>query len=106
MSNTPDPPLGAVDYTADAAGCIIEVGRIQSAGFAPAPLIKRMSTGTSQLRRAGIGYKELAERLNRHGLEETETSITGKLARGTFAASFLLACLAVLELEGMQLEDL
>lgn len=31
-------------------------------------------------------------------MEETETSITGKLARGTFAASFFLACLAVLEL--------
>ncbi len=60
----------------------------------------------AELKRAGIGYKELAERLNRHGLEETETSITGKLARGTFAASFFLACLAVLEIEGVQLEDL
>jgi hypothetical protein len=60
----------------------------------------------AELKRAGIGYKELAERLNRHGMEETETSITGKLARGTFAVSFLLACLAVLELEGVQLADL
>lgn len=60
----------------------------------------------AELKRAGIGYKELAERLNAHGLEETETSITGKLARGTFAASFLLACLAVLEMEGVRLEDL
>jgi len=60
----------------------------------------------AELKRAGIGYKELAERLNRHGMEETETSITGKLARGTFAASFLLACLAVLEMEGVRLEDL
>jgi Domain of unknown function (DUF6471) len=60
----------------------------------------------AELKRAGIGYKELAERLNAHGLEETETSITGKLARGTFAASFLLACLAVLELEGVRLGDL
>jgi hypothetical protein len=60
----------------------------------------------AELKRAGIGYKELAERLNKHGLEETETSITGKLARGTFAASFLLACLAALELEGVRLEDL
>ena len=34
--------------------------------------------------------------------QETETSITGKLARGSSAASFFLACLAVLELEGMQ----
>jgi len=40
------------------------------------------------LKRAEIGYKELAGRLNEHGLEEIETSITGKLARGTFAASF------------------
>jgi hypothetical protein len=31
-------------------------------------------------------------------MEETETSITGKLARGTFAVSFFLACLAVLEI--------
>lgn len=58
------------------------------------------------MKRAGIGYKELAERLNKHGLEETETSITGKLARGTFAVSFFLACLAVLEMEGVQLADL
>jgi hypothetical protein len=29
-----------------------------------------------------------------------------KLARGTFAVSFFLACLAVLELEGLRLEDL
>ena len=59
-----------------------------------------------ELKRAGIGYRELADRLNKHGMEETETSITGKLARGTFAISFFLACLAVLELEGVQLEDL
>ena len=57
----------------------------------------------AELKRAGIGYKALAERLNRHGLEETETSITGKLARGTFTASFFLAVLAVLELEGIEL---
>ena len=60
----------------------------------------------AELKRAGIGYKELAERLNKHGLQETETSITGKLARGTFAASFFLACLAVLEMEGLELTDL
>jgi hypothetical protein len=60
----------------------------------------------AELKRAGIGYKELAERLNKHGLQETETSITGKLARGTFAASFFLACLAVLEMDGVRLENL
>ncbi len=60
----------------------------------------------AELKRSGIGYKELAERLNKHGLEEAETSITGKLARGTFVASFLLSCLAVLEIEEARLEDL
>jgi hypothetical protein len=60
----------------------------------------------AELKRAGIGYKELAERLNKHGLEETETSITGKLARGSFATSFFLACLVALELDGVRLEDI
>ena len=60
----------------------------------------------AELKRAGVGYKELAERLNKHGLEETETSITGKLARGSFATSFFLACLAALELDGVRLEDI
>ena len=52
----------------------------------------------AELKRAEVGYKELADRLNRHGLDETETSITGKLARGTFATTFFLACLSVYDL--------
>jgi hypothetical protein len=60
----------------------------------------------AKLKQAGVGYKELAERLNAHGLEETETAIAGKLSRGTFAVSFFLAVLAVLEMEGIRLEDM
>lgn len=60
----------------------------------------------AELKRADVGYKELAERLTKHGLEETETGIASKLARGTFSATFLLACLAVLEIEGLRLGDL
>ena len=60
----------------------------------------------AELRRAGLGYKELVARLKEHGIEETEASITGKLNRGTFAVTFWLACLAVLELEEVRLEDL
>lgn len=60
----------------------------------------------AELKRAGVGYKELAERLTAHGMEETETSIAGKLSRASFATSFFLAVLAVLELEGMTLADL
>jgi len=60
----------------------------------------------AELKRAGVTYGELARRLEAHGLKETEDSISAKLARGTFAATFFLACLAALEMEGMQLEDL
>jgi hypothetical protein len=44
--------------------------------------------------------------LKRHGLKETEASITNKLARGTFPATFFLACLAALELDGVALEEI
>ncbi len=60
----------------------------------------------AELKRAGISYKELADRLNKHGMEETEGSIGAKLARGTFAVTFFLAVLAVLGLEGVALSDL
>jgi hypothetical protein len=60
----------------------------------------------AELKRADVGYKELADRLTAHGLEETEVGIASKLARGTFSATFLLATLAVLELDGVRLEDL
>jgi hypothetical protein len=60
----------------------------------------------AELKRAGVGYKELARRLNEHGLQETEDSISSKLARGSFAVTFFLAVLAVLELEVVRLEDI
>lgn len=60
----------------------------------------------AEMKRVGVTYAQLAARLKEHGLEETEASITSKLARGTFAATFLLATLAALELDGMRLEDL
>jgi hypothetical protein len=42
----------------------------------------------AELKRADVSYKELAERLTGHGLEETEIGIASKLARGTFSATF------------------
>jgi hypothetical protein len=53
-----------------------------------------------------VTYEELANRLKKHGLDETRDSVAAKLKRGTFAATFLLACLAALELEGVRLEDI
>lgn len=59
----------------------------------------------AELKRANVSYRELAERLKRHGLEETEASIASKLSRGTFAAAFFLASLAAIECESVSISD-
>ncbi len=60
----------------------------------------------AELKRADVTYEELAERLKAHGFEETKASIANKLARATLSAAFLLACVAVLGLTGIDLEDI
>src|SRR6478609_4768504 len=45
----------------------------------------------AELKRADVTYEELARRLREHGLEETESSVSNKLSRGTFPATFFLA---------------
>jgi hypothetical protein len=61
----------------------------------------------AELKRADVTYEGLAERLSKHGIKgETVDSIKAKLKRGTFPATFLLASLAALEMEGLRLEDL
>jgi hypothetical protein len=57
------------------------------------------------LARAGIGYRELAERLKKHGMKETEASIANKISRGTFSATFLLASLIAVDAETVRLGD-
>jgi hypothetical protein len=60
-----------------------------------------------KLREAEITYAELTKRLKKHGFKaETEASITNKLKRGTFQATFFLACVAALELDGVALEEI
>jgi len=59
-----------------------------------------------KLQEKELTYVELAKRLKKHGFKETEGSITMKLKRGTFPATFFLACLAALELDGVALEEI
>ncbi len=60
----------------------------------------------AELKRAEVSYAELARRLKDHGLEETEASITAKLNRGTFAATFFLATMKAIGRQTVNLEDL
>lgn len=61
----------------------------------------------AELKRAGLTYDELAERLKRHGYkDESKASIANKLARGTFPTPFFLAALVAIGAEIVRLEDI
>ena len=60
-----------------------------------------------KLRETEVTYAELANRLKKHGFKaETEASVTNKLKRGTFPATWFLAGLAALEQDGVALEEI
>lgn len=47
----------------------------------------------AELRRAGVTHAELARRLRARGLNETRASVTSKIARSTYPATFFFAAL-------------
>ena len=51
----------------------------------------------------GISYKELAERLEKLGIPESEQNIANKLSRGGFSAVFLIQCLDAIECKTLRL---
>jgi len=60
-----------------------------------------------KIREGEITYADLAKRLKKQGFKsESEASIANKLARGSFPATFFLACLAALELDGVALDEI
>jgi hypothetical protein len=60
----------------------------------------------AELKRADVTYEELARRLREHGMEETESSVSNKLSRGTFPATFFLASMKAIGRETVSLADL
>jgi len=61
----------------------------------------------AELKKAEMTYADLARELGKHGHKgETEDSVKAKLKRGTFPATWFLAALAALQLDGVQLEDI
>lgn len=47
----------------------------------------------AELKRVGVTYAELADKLAAIGIDEKEVNIRNKLARGKFSAAFLISCL-------------
>lgn len=58
----------------------------------------------AELKRAGVGYKELAERLTAMGIPESDTSVAAKVNRGAFPAWFLFAVMKAIGASTLRLD--
>lgn len=47
----------------------------------------------AELKRKGVTYAQLAEKLGEIGVAENERNLNNKISRGGFSAAFLLQCL-------------
>lgn len=56
-----------------------------------------------ELKRRGITYAQLAEKLADLGVNETERNLNNKISRGGFSAAFLLQCLSAAGSENLHL---
>ena len=59
----------------------------------------------SELKRKGVTYRQLVERLGEMGIHETEANINNKISRGGFSAVFLLQCLEAIGAKQLLIRD-
>lgn len=58
-----------------------------------------------ELKRRGITYAQLVEKLETIGVHETEPNVRNKLARGKFTAVFLVQCLEAVGASVLRLDS-
>ena len=58
----------------------------------------------AELKRRNVSYRELAERLERLGVSETEQNIANKISRGGFSAVFFVQCLRAVGVKELRLD--
>ena len=51
------------------------------------------NTLKAELKRKGVTYGQLVEKLGEIGIQENQANIANKLSRGKFSAAFLFQCL-------------
>lgn len=56
------------------------------------------------IKRKGLTYAQLVDRLAAEGVVETEAALRNKLSRGTFSAAFLLQCLKAIGIETIRMD--
>ncbi len=57
----------------------------------------------AELKRKGVTYAGLVERLAQLGVDEKEVNVRNKLSRGKFTAAFFLQCLEAIGTSDMRL---
>ena len=58
----------------------------------------------SELKRKGVTYAQLVEKLDAIGINEKEVNVANKLSRGKFSAAFMLACLNAIGSQQLRLD--
>lgn len=58
----------------------------------------------AELKRKGVTYAQLVEKLEANGISEKEVNVRNKLSRGKFTAAFLLQCLTALGTTTLRLD--
>ena len=79
---------------------IMEIGMADDAAVARVKNILK-----AELKRKGVSYRDLAERLTAAGIPETERNLANKIARGTFTAAFFVQCLTAIGAASVRLDD-
>lgn len=59
----------------------------------------------AELKRHGVTYEELAERLTADGMPETKASISNKISRGSFTAAFFVASMKAIGCPSVRVDD-
>lgn len=53
----------------------------------------------AELKRKGVTYSQLVEKLGEIGVDEKEVNVRNKLSRGKFTAAFFLQCLTAIDID-------
>jgi hypothetical protein len=59
----------------------------------------------AELKRKGLSYADLAEKLKAIGVKDSERNISNKLSRGTFTAVFFVQCMEAIGVRTIHLGD-
>ena len=81
----------------------------QTVAKRPAPMVVKRAEDAkgilkAELKRRGMTYGDLVDRLAEHGVAETEANLRNKISRGAFTAAFFVQCLIAIGCEYVQIK--